>query len=139
MANDLTFVGARAIFTINKVIIGWARECSGSQTVQLQPVDVIGNLAPLEYQATGYVVQFRARLFRLLGKSLKQLGIFPKFDDILLSGEMSARIEDKYTGEVIVNLVRVKARDINFTLDARGLYSEEVSFAAIRDIANEVK
>lgn len=138
MANNVTFVGARCIFYINNTIIGWSREASGSQNIALQPVDVLGRLDPLEYQATGYTVQFRARFFRILGKNLKQLGIFPKFNDILTGGEISARIEDKYTGEVIMNIIRVRARDNNWTVDSRGLYSQEISFTGIRDLEGEM-
>ena len=138
MANPIAFSGARAIFYINNIIVGWARDCDGTEAIALTPIDVIGSLAPLDYQATGYTVNFRARLFRLLGKNLKSLGIFPKYDDILTSGQLSCRIEDRYTGEVIVNIINVRARDINWTNDARGIFMQNVSFVGIRDIAGEI-
>lgn len=143
------FTGARAIFKIGDMEIAYATEVSGSEEILRQEIEVLGRLAPLEYAETGYRVTLRCRGFRTIpwseaskgeGTAVghpKKSGIFPKYDDILTSGEMTVTVYDKITNEVIANYINVKAATRNWTVGARTVFSEDITFVGERDISGE--
>jgi len=73
-----------------------------------------------------------ANVFRVVGQSLKNLGIFPLESNILTTGDLEASIEDSVTGRVVALFQGVKAQAKSFDLAARGIVTENISFVAIR-------
>lgn len=137
------FTGARARFTVNGKVIGFATNCSGSEEIQYEPITVLGNVQVQEHVPVGYSVSFNASRIRLVNRSLKspEVEIFPKtgrdpqehLRNILDIGEdFSAIIEDSVTGQIIMLLEQVKVASHNFSVTARGVVGEDVSFVAIR-------
>lgn len=146
------FSGARASFSINDKKVAFASGCEGTEEITYEPADVLDNIEVAEYVPVGYRVNFSASIFRTIDKvpavvgvgvapaphegalgSLKSphVGLFPKSTQILTSGVMSATVSDSLTNTTIVKMDEVKATSLNFSISARGLVGQNVSFNAI--------
>lgn len=132
MAAPNTFSGPRARLTAAGVIVGYAADVSGNENYQYDEVDCIGVLEVQEYVVVGYRASFQARIFRLIGRSLKALGIYPTLGAVLTSGDISVGIEDTVTGEVPYQFIGAKCADKNFNGNARSVFAEDTSWVCTR-------
>lgn len=132
--------GARARFSINGVRVGYARNVAITEEVQYEEINVLDNVEVEEYVPVGYRVSFTASQFRIIGETIKSQGQFPPVGanteehllNILNTGELTATIEDVRTGSLISTLEQVKIASHNYTIDARGVIGEDITFNAIR-------
>lgn len=127
-----TFSGARALFLINSNPIGFAGGMSGSEEIDYEPVDTLNYLEVREHVPVAYRVSLNAQVFRVVGESLKKLGIIPRLEEIITSGDLEAAVQDSVTGQTIALFTGVRAAAQNFDVTARGLVQTAVSFVAIR-------
>jgi len=127
-----TFSGARAIFLIGSAPVAFAGGVSGEEMIDYEPVDVLALLEVREFVPVAYRVSLNAQVFRVVGDSLKRLGILPRQEDILTSGDLDASIQDKVTGSTIALFQGVKCSGHSWDVTARGIVQESVSFVAIR-------
>lgn len=140
MQKGRLLTGARARFSIEGIRIGYARSVSITEEIQYDPADVLDNIETEEFVPTAYRVTFSASQFRIVGETLKSLGLFPStgnspaehLENILVSGDLSAQVEDTVTGKIIATLEQVKVASHNWTVDARGVVGEDMTFVAIR-------
>ena len=126
------FAGARARFKVNGQKVAYAGGVSGEEAIDLEPVDVLDLIEVLEHVPVGYRANLNANVFRVVGQSLKNLGIFPLETNILASGALEASVEDSQTGRTIALFQGVKASTKGFDIAARGLVTNNISFVAIR-------
>jgi len=126
------FSGARARFKIDGVPVGFAAGVSGSESIDYEPVDVLDLLEVKEFVPVAYRATLSAQVFRVVGSSLKRLGIFPQEQNILTTGDLTCAIEDKLTGETMAQFEQCKAQEHTFDVTARGIVSENVTFVTIR-------
>lgn len=126
------FSGARARFKVDGNIVGYAAGVSGSEAIDYEPVDVLDLLEVREFVPVAYRATLSAQVFRVIGKSLKALGIFPKEDNILTSGDLTCTVEDKLTGNTMAQFEACKCSEHAFDITARGIVSENVTFVTIR-------
>lgn len=126
------FSGARARFKIDGAIVGYAAGVSGSETIDYEPVDVLDLLEVKEFVPVAYRATLSAQIFRVIGKDLKALSIFPTEENILFSGDLTATIEDKISGNTMSQWEGVKCSEHSWDTTARGIVSENVNFVAIR-------
>ncbi len=133
--------GARARFSIDGVKVGYARNVQIGENINYEPVQVLDNIETEEHVPVGYEVStFTASQFRIIGETLKSRGWFPSaganteehLTNILTTGELSATLEDSRTGRIFASVEQVKIASHNFTVDARGIIGEDVTFNAIR-------
>jgi hypothetical protein len=132
--------GARARFLIDGVQVGYARSVTLGEEIEYQDADVLNNIEVEEHVPVAYRVRFACSMFRIVGETLKSLGWFPStgnnpaehLENILLSGNLKASIEDTKTGTLIAVVEQVKVRSVNYTVDARGIVGKDVEFVAIR-------
>ena len=132
--------GARARFSIQGVKVGYARNVAVSEEIQYDPVEILDNIEVEEFVPVAYRVTFTASQFRIIGESLKSLNLFPKrgpnteahLENILISGDLTATIEDINTLTVISTLEQVKVASHNWTVDSRGVVGEDITFVATR-------
>jgi hypothetical protein len=94
--------------------------------------DVLDLLEVKEFVPVAYRATLSAQIFRVIGKSLKSLGIFPVEENILTSGDLTATIEDRLTGETMAQFEEVKCSEHSFDLTSRGVVSENCSFICVR-------
>lgn len=134
------FTGARARFSLNGVKVGFARNVTVREEVQLDPVEVLDNIEVEEYVPVAYRVTFSASIFRIIGETLKSRNWFPNtgqntqehLTNILNTGDLTATIEDTRSGNIFATLEQVRIQSHNWTIDARGIVGEDVEFVAIR-------
>lgn len=135
------FTGARAVFSFNGNIYGWAADVSGSAEVRYEAVDALGDLLVKEHAPVGYVVSMRARIFRTIAVgaatdakanpgSLKEMGMFPHVSEILRLRGVDATIMDVISGKILYKLRETKAARNDFDITARGLVLQNVDFVA---------
>ena len=100
--------------------------------------------------AVGLQASLSAAFFRLVGSSLKEytgkgeadgpqgMSIFPKFNDILTSGAMSATINNTKPevdgSSIIAKFISVRAASKTFDVSSRGIVTENCSFVAIKQM-----
>jgi hypothetical protein len=134
------FTGARARLLINGVKVGYARNCSGREEIQYEPIKVLDNIQVQEHVPVSYVVSFSAGFVRLVGETVKSLGYFPTLGsnpadhlkNILTSGALTITIEDNQTGSIFMTLEQAKASSNNWSIDAQGVVGYDMEFVAIR-------
>lgn len=138
--RGLLLSGCRARFKIEGVKVGWASSVSVGETIRYENAECLDNIEVEEKVPVAYDVTFTARRFRPVTKSLKTLGWMPKYGgdsnarllNILNAGDMVATIEDPKTDTIWATVQQVKISSCTWTVDARGLVAEDVTFEAIR-------
>ena len=104
-------------------IIEWLNE-----NIQLEEVNVLDRIDTLEHAEVGYRVDLSCQTFRVQNESVKQLGIMPRLQDILVSGEITAEVVDRQTNTILLLMTGVKLESRQTTVDARGLMTETWNF-----------
>ena len=138
--KNLVLTGARARFKIQGVKVGYASNVTVGEAIRYENLEVLDNIEVAEKVPIAYDVTFSARRFRALTKSLKKLGWMPKYGgsadarllNILNAGDMVATIEDPKTDTMWATVQEVKLASVNWSVDARGIVGEDVTFEAIR-------
>lgn len=128
-----TMTGARAIFRINSQKVASASNVSYNETITVEDINVLDKLGPVELAETGYTVDFTCTTFQQEDKTIKELGIFPKFEAILTSGVMTAEIVDRLTEKTLVFITGVKCLGRSGTVDSRGVYTETWNFRGLKE------
>jgi len=108
---------------------------SYGEEVQYDPVEVLDQLEVAEHVPVAYRVNFSSQHVRVITNSIKLrdgVRIFPRLEDILTSGELTATVEDRVTGTIVSNIERVRASSYNINVGARGIVLSDVQFVAIR-------
>lgn len=132
MAASKTFSGARAIFSIDGAQIAFAGGVSGEEMIDYEPVDVLNLLEVREFVPVAYRTTLSAQIFRVVGQSLKALGILPRQEDIITSGDLTASIQDKVTLQTLALFQGVRCAGHSWDVTARGIVQENVNFVCIR-------
>lgn len=143
MAADVkgqVFTGARARFLINGIKIGFATSVSGSEEIQYDPVEVLDNIQVQEHVPIGYTCALSASRVRIIGRTLKSQGFFPQLGvnteehltNILNAGDLACQIEDSQSGRIMANYEQVRCASNNWTINARGIVGNDMTFVCIR-------
>lgn len=133
------FTGARARLLIGGVKVGYAKNCNGRETLQYERVKVLDNIRTKEHVPVDYDVSFSMGMVRIVGETVKSLGIFPSLGanvdehlrNILTSGDLTVTIEDNQTGKLIMTLGEAVSSSNNFSIDAIGIVGTDMDFMAI--------
>ena len=131
------FSGARAKLFFNGTIeAGWATGIRGSENTMLQRVDVLGDVFSREIEVISQSVTMSADFVRIIGRSLQEMGIWPKGEtkDIINFPEMTATVFDTIsdTEQALYTITGIKCESRNFTVDRQGLMSVNATFQARR-------
>lgn len=129
-----TFSGARAIFFINGLEIGFAGGVSGEEMIDYEPVDVLNLLEVREHVPVAYRTSLNAQIFRVVGRSLKAQGIMPVQEEIITSGDLEAAVQDSVSAQTVQLFQGVRCSGHSFDITARGIVQENVPFVAIRTL-----
>lgn len=129
-----TFSGARAIFFIGGLEVGFAGGVSGEEMIDYEPIDVLNLLEVREHVPVAYRVSMNAQIFRVVGNSLKAQGIMPRLEDIITSGDLEAAVQDNVTAQTVQLFQGVRCAGHSFDITARGVVNENVPFVAIRTL-----
>lgn len=134
------FTGARARFSLEGTKVGYARNVSVTEEIQYDAVEILDNIEVEEFVAVAYRVTFTASQFRVIGETIKSQGWFPNtgnnteehLENILVTGDLVATVEDTKTSKIFATIEQVKVASHNWTIDARGVVGEDLTFVAIR-------
>ena len=141
------FTGARARFSINGKLVGYATHCEGSEEVIYEPVIVLDNVEVVEFAPVGYSVAFSAGRVRLIGDPAGEHGslrntlqAFPKtgrnsqdhLQNILNLPDLVCQIEDPYSNKIFMLLFGVRIASHNWAIAPRGIVGEDITFVATR-------
>ena len=129
---SIVMTGAKAIFRLAGNKVAYASNVSYNENIQLEEVNVLDNLAVLEYAETGYRVDLSCQTFRVANSSVKQLGIMSTFANILTQGVLTAEVIDQATNAVILLMTGVKLEGRQTSVDARGVMTETWTFKGIK-------
>lgn len=148
-AQSSVFSGARARFKINGNYVGYATGCSGSEEIMYEEINVLDHLEVVEHVPIGYRVSFSASRVRLIGDEAGNNGslrgallAMPKLgqndgehlQNLLDMGDMQCTIEDTRTGKIFMTLTGVKTASHGWSVAARSIVGEDVTFVCIRAI-----
>lgn len=136
------FTGARAFFSLDSKEIGYATGCNGNEQILRQALRTLGSIYVREHVPVGYDMAFSAVFARLVGKSLKSDGVWPKhmpsseefLREILRFQNMKAALEDVITKKTIVRIVQVAPMSLNWSVDAAGLFTLNCTFAGVKQL-----
>lgn len=126
--------GARARFMLNGVKVAYTTSVTFGEEIQYDPVEVLDQLEVAEFVPVAYRVSLSAQMVRIVQNSIKLrdgISIFPRLEDILTAGDLTATIEDKVTGSIIANIQFVKSSRYNMQIGARGIVMTDCEFVAI--------
>jgi hypothetical protein len=127
------FSGPRARFKLAGVTVAYAGGVSGEETIDYEAVDVLDLITVKEHVPVAYRATLNAQIFRIIGNSLKNQGVFPKPSEIITAEALTAAIEDaELTGSTMALFTGVRTAAHTFDITARGLVSENVNFVAIK-------
>lgn len=148
MANALpvgtgtkVFSGARAVFVFNGTQIAYAAGVEGSKEIIYQPVDRLDQLETDEHVPVGYRVSLSCSIFRTISKgpstddtpgSLEQQAIFPQLENILTTEGCDVFIIDRISNKTIATFYKVKTATQRFSISARGIVMQNVSFVTTK-------
>jgi hypothetical protein len=138
--KNLVLTGARARLLLNGVKIGWATNVSIGEEIAYEPVEVLDNIEVQEHVPTAYRVTFTAGRVRIVGQTWKSQGFMPKgganaeerLTNIINQGDITAIIEDNQTGQILATIEQVRVASHNYTVNARGIVGNDVSFVGVR-------
>jgi hypothetical protein len=130
------FSGPRALFMIDGNAIAYAQNVNGEEQIQYDPVDCLDLLEVKEHVPVAYRCSLNAQVFRVIGQSVKALGIFPTIQKIITSSALTATLMDQRPTEgaakPMANFIGVRAAGHTWDTNARGIVSDNISFVAIR-------
>jgi hypothetical protein len=138
--RGLVFTGARARFLIEGTRVGWATNVSGGEEIQYDPIEVLDNIQVQEFVPVAYRATLTASRIRIVGKTFKSQGWFPKLGanaeehlrNILAAGVLAASVEDNQSGSILANYDTAKIASHNYTVNARGAVGNDVNFVVTR-------
>ena len=146
------FSGARTVFKLGGLPVGYALGCGGTTGINYQPLEVLGHLETVEHVPVSYRVEMNANLARIAATS--RLSSYPQFPGlrpdiegqttspqimpafgtdgtaILTSGELTAVIQDIVTSTTLYTIQGVKCSQLSFEIQAGGMVSENATFVA---------
>ena len=139
MPESKVVTGARARFSLNGQKVGYARSVNLNEEIDWRAIEVLDNIRVQEHAPVAYNCAMTAEQFRIVGDTLKSRGFFPSaganasehLRNIILSGELTATLEDVITGELLATVESVRIASTNYTVNARDVTGENVTFVAI--------
>ena len=134
------FSGPRARFSINGIKVGYATNVEIGESIEYTPLEVLDNIRIEEFVPVAYRINFRCGTVKIVGESLKALGMFPNtggssdehLSNVLMAGDLTATIEDTKTGKLIATVTGVKVASHNYRISARAIVGEDVDFIGIK-------
>lgn len=135
MARGLVLSGARARFTFNGVKVMYATNVSLSEEIQQDAVEVLDKLEVAEHVSTAYRCSMSCQFVRVINNPVKNrdgVTLFPRLEDILQSGELTATLEDSVTGAVLASVQRCKPSRYSKNVGAKGIVLTDMEWVCIR-------
>lgn len=135
MAKSQVITGARAVFKVNGNKVAYASNCSYNWNYNHQPVEAISDPGVLEHTPLGSTVDFTCNMFRVLSKGPAAMKFHTSLEQFLAQDTLTVDIYDvKSAGAestAVLHIGDVKMTSRAGTVDARGVWTETISFVGI--------
>lgn len=133
------FTGARCRFTLQGIVIGYAVNITVREELQQEPIETIDNIKVQEHAEIAYRCSMTASQVKIVGETVRSLGFWPKHGssnveflrNVLTQPDMVATLEDRKEGVIVCNVLGVKLATRDFSVNARGVVNEDLSFVCI--------
>lgn len=128
------FSGARAKLIVNGAEIGFATGVSASENIQLQRVDVLGNIDSQEIVPVNRVVSVQADFVRITNESLNELGIMPRGNtiDVLNFPEITLEVYDQVGDSPVWRVEGARCESRSWQVQSGSIVTVNASFQARR-------
>ena len=128
------FSGARAKLIVNGQEIGFATGVSASENIQLQRVDVLGNIDSQEIVPVSRVVSIQADFVRITNKSLNELGIMPRGNtvDVLSFPEITLEVYDQIGDAPVWRVEGARCESRSWQVQSGSIVTVNAQFQARR-------
>jgi hypothetical protein len=135
MAENRAFAGARArLYFRGGQLAGWCTGVRGSENIQLQRVDVLGDIDSKEIEPVSRTVTMTADFVRILGNSLQEQGHWPRGGtaEVVNFPPMDCQVFDEIGETPIYSFQGLVCETRNFTVDRQGLMTVNATFQATK-------
>ena len=136
--------GARVKFLIHGQEVGWATGFQGQETLDIVPVQVLGEIDVVEHEVTGRTCNFSVAFCRLLLQPITSFATHfagETWEDVVASGLLEAAIMDEAgpSPKVLYKFEKCIPTSRSFSVDRGGLMTVNATFVArrMRDELNE--
>ena len=128
------FSGARAKLIVDGAEIGFATGVSASEQIQLQRVDVLGNIDSQEIVPVGRVVSVQADFVRIANQSLNDLGIMPRggTTDVINFPEITLEVYDQISDVPVWRVEGARCESRSWQVQSGSIVTANASFQARR-------
>ena len=128
------FSGARAKLIVDGAEIGFATGVSASGQIQLQGVDVLGNIDSQEIVPVGRVVSVQADFVRITNQSLNDLGIMPRggTTDVINFPEITLEVYDQISDVPVWRVEGARCESRSWQVQSGSIVTANASFQARR-------
>lgn len=130
--RNRAFHGARGYIVIRGKPVGYAQQATVGEDFNMVPIDTLDSLEVAEFVAAGYTVTFTASFVLVVGRSLKDAGVFQSAETALTAEEFVIEIKDRPTDRPVKVIEGVKAKSVNATIQKGAITAEQVVFVAKR-------
>lgn len=120
--------GCKLELNIGGTVVAFASNVSYNLQHNHQPIELLNEVTVNEHAELGVTVDFTASMFRVNKKAAVALGIMPRISSFLQQPELVCTIFDKTKTSVLVTITGVKCTGRNGSVDARGAFTEQLSF-----------
>ena len=135
-----TLHGARAVFSLGGVRAGYAQNVAYSSSYQLSPIQTLSSIEVVAFVPTSYTCTLTCNNFRLVGTTLRSLGLWPKLGvnpqdhlrNLANIAEITAHIEDIQTNTIIMLAEGVRVESESVSVSAGNLVASDVSLVCRR-------
>ena len=129
-----SITGAKARLKIDGVFVGYATGVSVRESIDYQPVAVLGRLEPAEHAAVSYSVSGSMRFVRIEGNTMKEIGAAPLqgtspatlLANVLNAPELVIEVEDLQSGRLLMKVERAQITTTNFEFQARQILGQNI-------------
>tara|TARA_R110000824_G_C14737053_1_gene626999 strand:- start:86 stop:475 length:390 start_codon:yes stop_codon:yes gene_type:complete len=110
--------------------VGFCTGVSASENINQQPVEVLGNIDPVEIEAVGRSITMTADMVRIKGESVRAMGHWPRGGTtaVIEFPAMEATLHDNISDIVIAKIEGLKCQTMNWRIDRGGLMTVNTTF-----------
>lgn len=135
-----TLYGARAIFSINGVVSGYATSVSWANSYSYQPLNVLGSIETTQHLPMLYQTTLTANNFRLVGTTLRTMNFWPKIGtnaqdhlrNLTSIAELSCTVEDLVTNVIVASFSGCRVESSSISVSSGNLMAEDITFVCRR-------
>jgi len=130
--------GPRGAILLDGQKVGWATQVEVREGIEYRPVRVLDEIEVVSHEPVAYNVQVTMATLTIVGKSLQQMGYFPKGGsqlgsrllEILGTDELTMSVDDRKTGTPAFVVIGLKISEQSISIEAGNISGTRVTCVA---------